>query len=101
LENSLEAQEQLILKMKLETGRLPAGMVSTSVERRDTIEGMQRELADLTSTSKRQVTKIKSLRMEIENRKLIHEAEVKKLRDRISSYGNAITLDDQTSTDLQ
>jgi hypothetical protein len=39
--------------------------------------------------------------MEIENRKLIHEAEVKKLRDRISSYGNAITLDDQTSTDLQ
>lgn len=101
LENSLEAQEQLILKMKLETGRLPAGMVSTSVERRDTIEGMQRELADLTSTSKRQVTKIESLRMEIENRKLIHEAEVKKLRDRISSYGNAITLDDQTSTDLQ
>ncbi|CAB9504237.1 myosin, heavy chain 11, smooth muscle [Seminavis robusta] len=83
LEHTLDAQEQLVGNMKNEMDHLQGSMVNTASSRREEIEDMEREVLDLTTRNAAFEREITALKMQLEESKLVHMAEVAKLRESV------------------
>ena len=83
LEHTLDAQEQLVGNMKAEMDHLQGSMENNVYSRREEIEDMQKEVLDLTARNASYEREITSLKMQLEESKLLHMSETAKLRDQV------------------
>jgi chromosome segregation ATPase len=85
LEHTLDAQEHLVGSMKNEMDHLQGSMHNTVSSRREEFEDMEREVLDLTTRNTAFEREITSLKMQLEESKLVHMAEVAKLKETVDS----------------
>lgn len=101
LEQTLQAQEQLVRNMQAEMDHLQTSMESAASLRRKSADEMQEELAQLTNTVQKQEREIKSLKMQMEQERLGHETEVNKLNETIKSMEAHASSEHRDAQDLK
>jgi chromosome segregation ATPase len=85
LEQTLSAHEQVSGSMKDELDQLQSGMENVSVSRRAEVEEIQEDLMGAQAKLTKYERKITSMKMEVEERRLQHQNEVKRLEQTINS----------------
>lgn len=100
LEHTLHAQEQIVDSMRAEMDQLQSGMEHATKSRRSEVEEMQQEVMQVEARAMRQEREIVALKMQIEENKLEHRAEVLQLKDALAAANQESPLK-KTITDLQ
>ena len=81
LEHTLHAQELIVENMRSEMDQLQSGMEHATEKRRGEVEDLQQEVMQIESRAAKQDREIVALRMQLEESKLEHKAEVVRLKD--------------------
>ena len=84
LEHTLHAQEQIVDSMRSEMDQIQSGMEYATSVRRNEVEEMQQEVIQVEAKAIKQEREIVALKMQLEERKLEHKADVVKLKDALA-----------------
>jgi len=101
LEHTLHAQEQIVETMRSEMDQIQTGMEHATRARRNEVEEMQQEVMQVEGKAMKQEREIVALKMQLEERKLEHKADVVKLKDALAKAMEHDSPLKQTISDLQ
>lgn len=100
LEHTLHAQEQIVDTMRSEMDQIQSGMEYATKARRNEVEEMQQEVMQVEGKAMKQEREIVALKMQLEERKLEHKADVVKLKDALAKAMEHDSPLKQTMSDL-
>jgi chromosome segregation ATPase len=101
LEHTLHAQEQIVDTMRSEMDQIQSGMEHATKARRHEVEEMQQEVMQVEGKAMKQEREIVALKMQLEERKLEHKADVVKLKDALAKAIEQDSPLKQTISELQ
>jgi chromosome segregation ATPase len=101
LEHTLHAQEQIVETMRSEMDQIQGGMEHATRARRNEVDEMQQEMMQVEGKAMKQEREIVALKMQLEERKLEHKADVVKLKDALAKAMEQDSPFQQTISDLQ
>jgi chromosome segregation ATPase len=81
LEHTLHAQEQIVNTMRSEMDQLQSSMEHATKSRRDEVDDMEQQVMSVEAKALKQEREIVALKIQLEEQKLEHKADVVKLKD--------------------